>query len=57
VGLGALTIIDGVLLEPHAPVVERISIRLRRLPEAFSGFRIAVIGDMHFGPYVGKSPG
>jgi uncharacterized protein len=55
VGFGALTTVDGFLIEPHAPVVEQISIRLRRLPEAFSGFRIAVLGDMHFGPYVGKA--
>src|ERR1700733_7540189 len=55
VGLGALATIDAFLIEPHAPVVERISIRLQRLPEAFSGFRIAVMGDMHFGPYVGKA--
>ena len=54
VGLGAVAAVDGFLIEPHAPVVDEISIHLRRLPEAFHGFRIVVMGDMHFGPYVGK---
>ncbi len=55
VGLGAVAAVDGFLIEPHAPVVDEISIRLRRLPEAFHGFRIVVMGDMHFGPYAGKA--
>ena len=55
VGLGAVATVDGFLFEPHAPVAEQISIRLRRLPEAFHGFRIVVMGDMHFGPYAGKA--
>lgn len=55
VGLGAAAAVDGFLIEPHAPVAERIGIRLRRLPEAFHGFRIVVLGDMHFGPYAGKA--
>ncbi len=55
VGLGAVAAVDGFLFEPHAPVAEQISIRLRRLPEAFYGFRIVVMGDMHFGPYAGKA--
>ena len=54
VGLGAVAAVDGFLIEPHAPVVDEIGIHLRRLPEAFHGFRIVVMGDMHFGPYVGK---
>jgi predicted MPP superfamily phosphohydrolase len=54
VGLGAAAAVDGFLIEPHIPVVERIGIRLRNLPEAFHGFRIVVMGDMHFGPYAGK---
>ncbi len=52
-GLGAATV-DGFLVEPHAPVAERLSIRLPKLPEAFDGFRIALMGDLHFGPYAGK---
>ena len=53
-GLGAVAAVDGFLIEPHAPVVDEISIRLRSLPEAFHGFRIVFMGDMHFGPYAGK---
>jgi predicted MPP superfamily phosphohydrolase len=55
VGIGAAATVDGFLVEPHIPVAEHIDIRLRNLPEAFHGFRIAVMGDMHFGPYVGKA--
>jgi predicted MPP superfamily phosphohydrolase len=55
VGLGAAATVDGFLVEPHIPVAEHIDIRLRNLPEAFHGFRIAVMGDMHFGPYAGKA--
>jgi len=58
VGAGGLTVaaaLDGFLIEPHTPVVDQVSISLRRLPEAFQGFRIALLGDMHFGPYAGKT--
>ncbi len=44
--------IDGFFLEPRHPVVERISITLDRLPQAFHGFRIAQISDIHYGPYM-----
>jgi uncharacterized protein len=43
---------DGFLFEPKRAVAERIEIRLTRLPEAFQGFRIAQITDIHFGPYM-----
>jgi predicted MPP superfamily phosphohydrolase len=55
VGVGAAVSVDGLLLEPHSLVAERVTIPLRNLPEAFHGFRIAVLGDLHFGPYVGKT--
>ncbi len=54
-GVGAAAAADGFLIEPQAPLAEHIDIRLRRLPEAFHGFRIAVLGDLHFGPYAGKA--
>jgi predicted MPP superfamily phosphohydrolase len=54
-GLTAAAALDGFLIEPHTPVVDQISISLRRLPEAFQGFRIALLGDLHFGPYAGKT--
>jgi uncharacterized protein len=53
--LGAATSLDGFLIEPHTPVIDKISIGLRRLPEAFHGFRIVLLGDLHFGPYAGKT--
>ena len=55
IGLGAAVAVDGFLIAPHLPVAEHINIRLSRLPEAFHGFRIVVMGDMHFGPYIGKA--
>jgi predicted MPP superfamily phosphohydrolase len=55
-GLAALSgiglAIEGFFLEPHEPVAEHIDVRLTRLPEAFEGFRIAQITDIHFGPYM-----
>jgi uncharacterized protein len=54
-GLTATAALDGFLIEPHTPVVDKISISLPRLPEAFNEFRIALLGDMHFGPYAGKT--
>jgi predicted MPP superfamily phosphohydrolase len=54
-GLGAAITVDGFLIAPHVPVAEHISLRLPRLPEAFHGFRIVLMGDLHFGPYVGKA--
>ena len=56
VGLAALSgtglAIEGFLREPHHPIPEHISVLLARLPEAFEGFRIAQITDIHFGPYM-----
>jgi uncharacterized protein len=55
VGLGAVASIDGFGIEPYRPVAEHISIRLPRLPEAFHGFRIVQMTDLHFGPYGGTT--
>jgi predicted MPP superfamily phosphohydrolase len=55
VGFGVAVTVDGFVIAPHLPVAERINIRLPRLPAAFQGFRIVVMGDMHFGPYIGKA--
>jgi len=55
IGVGtAAASVDGFLFEPEDPVVERITVRLPRLPESFHGFRIAQMSDFHFGPYIGK---
>jgi len=54
-GVGALSTIDGFLVEPRIQVIERVTVRLRRLPEAFHQFRLVVMGDFHFGPWIGES--
>jgi uncharacterized protein len=38
--------------EAHRPVVEQVEVRLRRLPPAFDGFKIAQLTDIHFGEYL-----
>jgi predicted MPP superfamily phosphohydrolase len=42
------------LSEPHQIVLERVEIRLRRLPEAFDGFTIAQLSDIHFLEFTGR---
>lgn len=37
------------------PDTLRVPVRLRRLDPAFSGFRIAVVSDIHLGPLAGRS--
>jgi hypothetical protein len=53
-GLAVAGAVDGFGYEPHHPVARRVDIRLRRLPEAFDGYRIVQISDVHFGPYMGR---
>ncbi len=43
---------EALVLEPGSPVGEHVEIHLKRLPEAFAGFRIAQLSDIHFGPYM-----
>ncbi|MGH9601343.1 MAG: metallophosphoesterase [Terriglobales bacterium] len=50
--LGAATAGYGFLIEPRRIVVERIEMRLRRLPGEFDGFRIAQLSDIHYGPFM-----
>lgn len=56
IGLAALAgtglTIEGLIKEPEHPVAQNVTIRLSRLPEAFHGFRIAQLSDIHFGPYM-----
>jgi hypothetical protein len=49
---GTALAVEGFFREPQHPVAEHIEVRLARLPEAFDGFRIAQITDIHFGPYM-----
>jgi len=53
--LGLAAAVDGFLVEPHAPVAEKLDISLRRLPDAFREFRIVQLSDFHVGPYVAKA--
>lgn len=41
--------------EAHEPVLERLDIRLRRLPAAFDGFTIAQLTDIHYDEYLHES--
>ncbi|MEV0131235.1 metallophosphoesterase [Dactylosporangium sp. NPDC050688] len=38
-----------------APVLKRVPIRLAKLPASMSGFKIALVSDIHLGPLLGKS--
>lgn len=55
-GLAALALgADTLVVEPKDLQPRRVNIFLKRLPEAFDGFRIAQISDIHFGPYMGQA--
>jgi len=41
---------DALLFEPNRPMVNRVEIRLARLPEAFEGITIAQLSDFHYDP-------
>jgi hypothetical protein len=40
-------VLPSFLIAPHIPVAEKINICLPRLPEAFHGFRIVLMGAIH----------
>lgn len=40
-------------VEPHQLTVEKLDLRISKLPEAFDGFRIVQLSDFHFGSYTG----
>lgn len=42
----------GAFVEPEEWVVDRVQVRLARLPRAFDGFTIAQLSDIHFGPFL-----
>lgn len=41
------------LIEPNEVDVEKVELKVARLSPAFDGFKIALISDLHFGPYTG----
>lgn len=51
---GGLAAFEGFVREPRHPVSEEVEVRLERLPEAFDGFRIAQVSDIHYGPYMNR---
>ena len=54
IAMGAAGLVaDGLLLEPRHVVVERKTIAINDLPDAFDGFRICQITDVHHGPFTG----
>ena len=42
------------LVEPNEVDVRKIELKIRGLSEAFDGFKIALLSDLHFGPYTGE---
>jgi uncharacterized protein len=46
---------DGIYVEPKNFVTRQVDVRLGRLPEAFHGFRLAQISDLHWGPNLGAA--
>lgn len=54
VAVGAAGFIaDAVLYEPRHIVVEKKTVAIKNLPEAFEGFRICQLSDIHHSPLVG----
>ncbi len=49
----ALTVVIG-LWQALRPVVKRVEVPLKNLPEAFDGFTIAQVSDLHVGPTIGR---
>jgi predicted MPP superfamily phosphohydrolase len=52
---GGLAAFEGFIREPRHPIGEEMEVRLARLPEAFDGFKIAQISDIHYGPYMNQA--
>jgi uncharacterized protein len=42
------------LIEPNTVDVTRLDLKVNRLSGAFDGFKIALISDLHYGPYTGE---
>jgi uncharacterized protein len=56
-GVGALALgADALVVEPNLPRLVRIEMPLPGLPEAFDGFTIAQLSDLHYDKYTGILP-
>jgi predicted MPP superfamily phosphohydrolase len=53
--VGGATYVYARTIEPTWLDIVRLDLRLRNLPDAFAGFRIAQISDLHFGPLIQPS--
>jgi len=47
---------DATFVEPDYPRLERVEIRLVKLPPALDGFTIAQLSDFHYDPYFSVTP-
>jgi uncharacterized protein len=54
-GLGGAIAGDGVACEANNLVLERKQVRLPKLPNAFDGFRIVLLADLHLYPFTTTS--
>jgi predicted MPP superfamily phosphohydrolase len=50
-GLGGAVAVDAAAVEPNNVIVERKQVRLPNLPNAFDGFRIVLLTDLHLHPF------
>jgi predicted MPP superfamily phosphohydrolase len=48
--------LDASYLEPDHPRLERVEVRLARLPQQLDGFTIAQLSDFHYDPYFAVTP-
>ena len=55
VGLTAALLVIGVFQALVGPGIKRVQIPLKGLPQAFAGFRIVQISDLHIGPTIRSS--
>jgi predicted MPP superfamily phosphohydrolase len=51
---GVMGLARAAFAEPYSLAVERHTIHLRRLPEAFDGLRIVQLSDIHHSPFTGR---
>ncbi|HZR58772.1 MAG TPA: metallophosphoesterase [Terriglobales bacterium] len=47
---------DSLFIEPNRPVLNRVTVPLRRLPEEFDGFTIAQLSDFHYDEHFSAVP-